>query len=567
MTTPTTPAEQLGLALHAASVPITAVPFITTAADGTITVTVPSSAPEQVMWHLDTILAHVGALRVVSTRTTDAGTDVAAATIVVTAQPHVSEPARIADTRVATVGGSSTWHGHIGHYAVAGSVAVAEALDNPTDKALGGINPLAMIVPARTAAPAVSDGPAADAAPYLAYLTRLRDDDVFRSMCKAAGVQQSSTAPIPGARENEATKATVTALPTLQAARISPRGLQLVFGAIPTGIAMSDWQKGLPHIAASVGVDPAQASVVALPDGRVLFTSGDRDPLSGAALPTSVGDVPTSSDEMYIGVREDGTDAVLPLAETPSILVSGLSRTGKSSAVVSALAPVAASRDVELIVASGKEAGDLDALGAVADTYLLGAGVDEREQLAERLSTLIDEAARAARHFPEQHGVSSYWAIPAADRPPLRIVVLDEVHRFLTGTASSKEGKAAAPLKEALNDLVSGGGSLGILTVLITQRPSHKALDADLRENITSAIALRQSTTTARMSLGEGEPWKDAPSLDPSRLPLGVRGRAIATVGEGDQPLARVQLIHLSDAAISAALSTKPETTSDTKAE
>lgn len=564
MTTPS-PAEQLGVTLHESGVPITAAPFIATAADGTTTVTVPSSDPSSVLRHLDTVLAHTGALRVLSTRTTDVGTDVAAAEITVTAVPHVSEPARVADTRVATVGGSSTWHGGIGHYAASGSVAVAEALDNPTDKALGGINPLAMIVPARTAAPAVSDGPAADAAPYLAHLSRLRDDDVFRSMCKAAGVQQTSTAPIPGARENEATRATVTALPTLQAARISPRGLQLVFGAIPTGIAMSDWQKGLPHIAASVGVDPAQASVAALPDGRVLFTSGDRDPLAGAALPTSVGDVPTDADSLYIGVREDGTDAVLHLPETPSLLVSGLSRTGKTAAVLSALAPVIASRPVELVLASGKDATDLDALAPAAREYIVGAGIDERKQLADAMESMWEEASRRSRAFRDDHGTPNYWGVPADQRPPLMVLVLDEAHRYLTGTAASADGKAAAPIKEKLNEFVTAGGSLGVLTILISQRPSHKALDADLRENITAAVALRQSTTTARMSLGEGEPWRDDPSLDPSRLPLGVRGRAVATVGEGDQPLARVQLLHLSDAAITAALPT-PQPTTDGKA-
>ncbi|MGZ9829521.1 AAA family ATPase [Tsukamurella ocularis] len=564
MTTPTTPAEQLGVTLHQGGVPITAAPTITSAADGTITVTVPSSDPSAVLRHLDTVLAHTGALRVVSTSAT-----ADAATITVTAVPHVSEPARVSDTRVATVGGSSTWHGGIGHYSVPGSVAQAEALAAPAESKLGGLVPLAMVVPTRPL-PVVTGSPADDAAPYIPFLTRLRDDSVYRSVMKSAGLIETTTAPIPGAGEMEATRASVTAMPTLQAVRISPRGVQLVFAAIPVGISMAQWEKGSAHISAALGVDPAAATVAALPDGRILYTSGDRDPLSAVSLPTAVADTETTADVLHIGVRENGTAALLPLRDTPSILLSGLPGVGKTAAALAIVASLAGTRAVQLLIADGKASGDLDVLGAAAGTYVVGSGVDEREQLADALDEVVTAASLRAKRFRAEHQTANYWDIPASERPPLIVVLVDEVHRYLSGLASSAEGKLAKRIGGLLQDLVTSGRSLGIITILATQRPSAKSIDADLRESISAAIALRQSASTARMSLGDLALLDTDPRLDPSLLPAGVPGRAVASVPrESDSadtsPLSRVQLIHLDDAAITAALPT-PSTTTDGKA-
>ncbi|CAM3985844.1 hypothetical protein TSOC111612_23950 [Tsukamurella ocularis] len=562
MTTPTTPAEQLGLALHGTGVPITAAPSITNAGTD-ITVTVPSSDPASVMRHLDTVLAHTGALRV-----TDTSATADAATITVTAVPHVSEPARVADTRVATVGGSSTWHGGIGHYAVPGSVAQADALTAPADGKLGGIVPLAMVVPTRPLS-VVTGTPADDAAPYLPFLTRLRDDSVYRSVMKGAGIVETTTAPIAGAGELEATRASVTAMPTLQAARVSPRGIQLVFAAIPVGISMAQWEKGLPHISAALGVDPSAATVAALPDGRILYTSGDRDPLSSVTLPTAVADTDTDAEHLHIGVRENGTAALLALRDTPSILLSGLPGVGKTAAALAIVASLAGTRDVQLVIADGKASGDLDVLGNAASTYVVGSGVEEREQLADALDEVVTAASLRAKRFRAEFGTANYWDIPASERPALIVVLVDEVHRYLSGLASSAEGKLAKRIGGLLQDLVTSGRSLGILTILATQRPSAKSIDADLRESISAAIALRQSASTARMSLGDLALLDSDPRLDPSLLPAGVPGRAVASVPrESDSadtsPLSRVQLLHLSDAAITAALPTTPSTSSTT---
>lgn len=550
MTTSPSPAEQIGLVAHAAGATVTDVP--TTSTDGTtMHVRIPLSdtivGVRAVARSLDALLDITGTLRVETLPAPDGD----AVTVTLTALPAISVTA-VGEGEQTVIGGVSGWQGMIGHHRAPsgdGLPPLGVALVPTLGTLTGGptkarVNPLAMVTGLRPAPVPTGSAPREDVQEYVGALSRLRDPRAFEALMNAAKLSRTDTESVSDARGFDVTaRVSVRALPTLQSVHVAPRGLVLTFAAIPTGVGSDDWTKAVPVLAAALGVSPQGVTVTHLADGRVSVCTGDRDPFASVSLPTSLDAVPTDPDRVYVGAHEDGSPAWMQLRDSSSLLISGLSGVGKTDAVVGLVQSLIASRPTELVVVSGKASDDMQPIGTDARTYIVGSAVEDREQLADDLDKLIDERTRASRTWAS----SNYWSVAPEHRAPLVIVLLDEVHRLLSGTAASAEGKAAKRLSALLHELITAGRSLGIWTVLTTQRPSSKVLDTDLRESITSFIALRQTTSTAKMSLPEGFPWQDDADLDPSRLPVHVQGRAVVTaIPTADGvPLSQVQLLHI----------------------
>ncbi|KXP13923.1 AAA family ATPase [Tsukamurella pseudospumae] len=553
------PAESIGLVVHAAGATVTATP--TTSTDGTtmhvrIPVADTTAGVRAVARSLDAILDLTGTLRVETLPHADGD----AVSLTLSTLPVITVTT-VGEGEQTVVGGVAGWHGMIGHHRAPsgdGLPPLGVALVPELGTVAGAptkarVNPLALVTGLRPAPAPAGAAPREDVQEYVGALSRLRDPRAYEAVMHSAKLARTDSEQVSDSRGFDVTaRVSVRALPTLQSVHVGPRGLQLTFAAVPTGVGADDWAKGVPVLAAALGVSPAGVVVDHLADGRVRVVTGDRDPFSSVTLPQALADVPTGPDRVYVGAREDGSAAWMQLRDSSSLLISGLSGVGKTDAVLGLVQSITASRPTELVVVSGKASDDMQPIGEGARTYIIGSATEDREQLADALDALIDERTRASRAWAS----SNYWAVSPADRAPLVIVVLDEVHRLLSGTAASAEGKQAKRLSTLLHELITAGRSLGIWTVLTTQRPSSKVLDTDLRESITTFIALRQTTSTAKMSLPEGYPWQDDVDLDPSRLPVHVQGRAVVTAiptADGT-PLTQVQLLHIP---------TTPSTTTD----
>jgi S-DNA-T family DNA segregation ATPase FtsK/SpoIIIE len=225
---------------------------------------------------------------------------------------------------------------------------------------------------------------------------------------------------------------------------------------------------------------------------------------------------------LVVGVREDGRAWVIDLRKVPHWLITGATRSGKSTlihALVVRLAPL----PVALVGIDLKGGMELSLyaprLTALATTRGEAAGL-----LAELVDLVLDrmQGCRAA-------GVRSVWDLPAV--PPPVVVLVDEVAElYLVGDKSEKETRERAAV--ALLRLAQLGAALGVHLIVGGQRvgsdlgPGLTALRAQLGGRVCHHVS---DPETAVMTLGDVFP--DA--VDAAQLITpDQQGCAVTTDGE-----------------------------------
>lgn len=108
----------------------------------------------------------------------------------------------------------------------------------------------------------------------------------------------------------------------------------------------------------------------------------------------------------------------------------------------------------------------------------------EAEAALDILGELVDEMERRYLVL-EAAGVDGLDGLPAGERPPRIVLVVDEFADLLSSPASAKE------LEGHLKRLGAKARAAGIHLVLATQRPDAKTMSMALRANLPGRIALR----------------------------------------------------------------------------
>ena len=311
----------------------------------------------------------------------------------------------------------------------------------------------------------------------------------------------------------------------------------------------------IPSVDLSVGgATPVRGALPDLVDdgwaervSRSLASLVDATPQQGvAALPRSVawqalpltGDAAVDSEQLLaqwqrpttritLGVGEDGPWEVDLAADGPHALVAGTTGSGKSEALRSLVAGLAAANPPEALSFVLVDYKGGAAFGACAALpHVAGMVTDLDPALTERaLVSLSAELRRRERLLrkAEVDDLRDYPGTAAGLEPLARLVIV--VDEFAT-------------LAEELPDFVGGlvgiaqrGRSLGVHLVLATQRPEG-CVSADIRAN----TALRICLSVTRDA--ESRDVVDAP--DAALIPPGMPGRAFVRVGSA--PLRAVQL-------------------------
>jgi S-DNA-T family DNA segregation ATPase FtsK/SpoIIIE len=187
---------------------------------------------------------------------------------------------------------------------------------------------------------------------------------------------------------------------------------------------------------------------------------------------------------------------VVDLAAHPHLLVTGATRSGKSTVTARFLAELAP-RPVALVGIDAKGGMELGAFGPRLTVL-----ATTRAQAATVLEGLIG-VARARMEACAAEGARSIWELPAASRPVPVVVVVDEVAElFLSADKAGKE--EAARCVNALVRLAQLGAALGIHLWISGQRfgsdlgPGATLLRAQLAGRICHRVA---DTETAAMTL------------------------------------------------------------------
>ena len=160
----------------------------------------------------------------------------------------------------------------------------------------------------------------------------------------------------------------------------------------------------------------------------------------------------------------------LPLPDMDAVLIGGTRRMGKTNLLHTWIQALLCGGRARLFLWDGKE-------GVEFGRYAPWAVVVEN--LGNALRPLFDEMARRKVLFREAGAASlPDYEKKTGDRLPRLVVVVDELAQV------NEEDQ------EALARLVALGGAFGVHPVLATQRPDAKAVQALLKANLSTRIAL-----------------------------------------------------------------------------
>ncbi len=203
-------------------------------------------------------------------------------------------------------------------------------------------------------------------------------------------------------------------------------------------------------------------------------------------------DVPVADLPFLAGVTPEGSVFKADVSSAPHMLVGGSTGSGKTVFLYSLITSVLEQKrpeDVDLALLDPKETDFLyfDSLpnlvndGVIADAAEAQEFFDwvVNEEIPRRKELLKEKVTR---------DIGEYNELISDDEEPMRplLVVIDEYADLL-----QQLGSEAEEVESDVRRIAQVARSLGIHLVIATQRPSHNAIDTDLRANLDMRVAFR----------------------------------------------------------------------------
>lgn len=224
----------------------------------------------------------------------------------------------------------------------------------------------------------------------------------------------------------------------------------------------------------------------------------------------------------YIGWTAYDAAVNLPLENRAGVLVSGMPGCGKTALMVRVAA--------ELLL-SGAMIGLIDFKGG-GDYRSIAPWCRMTATDLDGALGILDAADNELRRRVKEltaAGEANYWRWPAEARPPLLVLIVDEVQEGCVAFDKREKDKAAE-FARRLTSVVKRGRSAGVAVIVGSQKVTSDALPTGLRDVLEVRVCGRQlSAEAARAAMGVLP--DDGPR--PDRLPAGVPGRMVLA-GAGD---------------------------------
>jgi S-DNA-T family DNA segregation ATPase FtsK/SpoIIIE len=282
--------------------------------------------------------------------------------------------------------------------------------------------------------------------------------------------------------------------------------------------------------------------------GRLVVRAVRRDPLTEPYVLVPTGPAPAELDRWEVGRDEYARPTDLRLSNVPGISVAGLPGYGKTSLVNALIARLAPSPAVQLAVVDGKGGADYEDL---TGRFFAWAGDDLRaaNALFRRLFELRRQRAASIRSVL---GVKNLWHVGPSERWPLVLLVIDEAHTFF---AEVKGDRDAIPLvlenRRLVEDIVKKGRSVGICTLLATQKSTGDAIPTAIRDVCPVALSFAQRTDEAAVA-ALGADIRQYPEANPVALQDPAYVGVASMVVQGRPGFVRVRTPYVSDADVAA---------------
>ncbi|MEV0217742.1 FtsK/SpoIIIE domain-containing protein, partial [Micromonospora sp. NPDC050695] len=291
------------------------------------------------------------------------------------------------------------------------------------------------------------------------------------------------------------------------------------------GVGLEEFQKTSRHL--SDDWKAVRVAVTQVKPGKIRIRAVRIDPLSfpstydpdPATLP-----VLKNLDSLQVGMDEYAENVNLRLSNVAGICICGLPGSGKTSFINNMLVRLAPHPAVQFIGLDGKTddpttQGDY---ADVADRFTLLVG-DDLEQANKVLAELVEFRRARNASIRTLLGRKNFWHGQATPDWPLVIVIIDEAHTYFAqvkdgGDKALKAKNAlAAQNVQHVEDLIKKGRSVGILTILATQKGTGDAIPTQIRDVCSVSLAFACRTIDAAVA-ALGDDIRQYPESSPVAL-------------------------------------------------
>ncbi len=324
--------------------------------------------------------------------------------------------------------------------------------------------------------------------------------------------------------------------PQLQRVMVSAVG-DVLRVRILTGQVPADYARRAVDLAHAFGVPDVRVSSPA--PGLVDLVLVVRDVL---AEPVILDDVPPVTDLRAVpfAVGEDGQWRTRNYANIAAEVGGGVPGSGKTAGETSLACGLVQNPAVQYVVIDGKGGEDWSWIAPRAAAYCA-----EDEDLEAVLAVVEQVHGLMRTRLKNQkttRGDANFWNLPADPAHPVVFVVVDEVQTFTDTKGMDPDTKLLAQrITARLSALVKKGRSAGIITRLLTQKPTSDAIPTSIRDNASVRTAWRvMSRESAEAILGPV--IKDA-DVSPVDIPEALRGVAVVATDTGRLERVRFPLV------------------------
>lgn len=246
------------------------------------------------------------------------------------------------------------------------------------------------------------------------------------------------------------------------------------------------------------------------------------DPLDEAFFSTPAVDVESLSVACARG--ENGDTVSISAANASGWLVAGMPGSGKSFSMRHAVfEPLDALPEVELTVLDCKGAADWLGLSNVIPFAPTASESDNLKTATEVIDSHLSEMKKRY-----DAGISNFWGMPLEERPPVKILLVDESHELFESSTDSTVKKLRSALASKVAAIVKQGRAAGVVCVLMTQKQTTDATPSNIRDNCGVRIAFRLATREAVIA-AMGRDSNDG-EASPLSIPNGRRGGAVLEI-------------------------------------
>lgn len=230
------------------------------------------------------------------------------------------------------------------------------------------------------------------------------------------------------------------------------------------------------------------------------------------------------------GIGEDGHPRTLSLANLSGWAIGGVPGSGKTAALTHVAGALIQNDAVQVAVLDAKGGSDWAWIEPRAALFS-----NHDEDLA-RLGAVVDQVHELMRHRlatqKSERGSANFWNRPLDPEHPAIVVLIDECQTIFETAGMNKDEKAIAEsLRRRVSALVKKGRSAGIITVLMTQKPTSDALPTAIRDNCGLRTSFRVLTREAAESVLGAIPA--GTEIMPTDIAAGTPGVAVVTSDRG----------------------------------